>query len=50
MEAARALHLIAEAEVRDRWREPGVAAARLGRLVTHRLRDRADRLDQQRAG
>lgn len=50
MEAARALHLIAEAEVRDRWREPGVAAARLGRFVTHRLRDRADRLDQQRAG
>jgi hypothetical protein len=50
MEAARALHLIAEAEIRDRWREPGVAAARLGRLVAHRFDGRTDRLAGQRLG
>jgi GH15 family glucan-1,4-alpha-glucosidase len=50
MEAARALHLIAEADVRDRWREPGVAAARLGRLVAHRWRGRSDRLAEGTSG
>jgi hypothetical protein len=50
MEAARALHLIAEADVRDRWREPGVAAARLGRLVIRRMHSRTDRLARRSTG